>query len=144
MKKCEAEQAVPEKQRLPITPHILRAIKRVWEPLAADPDIVMLWAACCVAFFGFLRIGEMSVPDDDSYDPAVHLSRQDIALDDASSPSVVRVRIKQSKTDPFRKGIDLYLGKHRLICVLWQHYLTTSQSEARWMVLSSCLKMVGA
>ena len=111
VKKCEAEQAVPEKQRLPITSHILRAIKRVWEPLAADPDIVMLWAACCVAFFGFLRIGEMSVPDNDSYDPAVHLSRQDIALDDASSPSVVRVRIKQSKTDPFSKGIDLYLGK---------------------------------
>ncbi len=32
-------------------------------------------------------------------------------MDNPENPQVLRVTIKQSKTDPFRKGIDLYLGK---------------------------------
>ena len=71
----------------------------------------MLWAAACLGFFGFLRSGEMTVPTDSSYDPAVHLSRNDVAVDNAQKPAVLRVTIKQTKTDPFRKGIDLFLGK---------------------------------
>ena len=35
----------------------------------------------------------------------------DVALDSHSSPSLMRVRIKQSKTDPFRLGVDIHLGK---------------------------------
>ncbi len=73
-----------------------------------DPDT---WAACCLAFFGFLWIGEMTEPGDNGYDPTAHLSVHDVAVDDPSCPGVVRVRIKQSKTDPFQKGIDLFLGK---------------------------------
>ena len=69
----------------------------------------MLWAACCLAFFGFLHIGEMTVPSDSKYDPAVHLRRQDLAVDNPKHPGVVRVRIKQSKTDSFQKGVDLFL-----------------------------------
>ena len=54
----------------------------------------------------------MTVPTDSSYDPAaVHLSRNDVAVDNAQKPAVLRATIKQSKTDPFRKGIDLFLGK---------------------------------
>ena len=40
---------------LPITPEILRALHRDWSPRASQFDIVMLWAACCTGFFGFLR-----------------------------------------------------------------------------------------
>ena len=40
-----------------------------------------------------------------------HLSLDDIAIDDKKSPSVVQVNIKQSKTDPFRQGVQVYLGK---------------------------------
>ena len=71
----------------------------------------MLWAACCLAFFGFLRTGEMTIPSDTEYDPSCHLSFKDIAIDDPDSPSMLRVTMKQSKTDPFRRGIDLFLGK---------------------------------
>ena len=62
-------------------------------------------------FFGFLRVGELTCPDDASYDPSVHLSFADIAVDDPVHPSFVRVAIKQSKTDPFRGGVDLFLGR---------------------------------
>ena len=53
----------------------------------------------------------MSVPDDSSYDPAVHLDRQDIHLDNTSNQNMVKIRIKQSEMDPLRKEIDLCLGK---------------------------------
>ena len=53
----------------------------------------------------------MTVPSDMAYDPGTHLSYGDIAVDDPSSPTVIKVTIKQSKTDPFRKGVDLLTGK---------------------------------
>ena len=73
--------------------------------------MIMLWAAVCLGFFGFLRAGEMTVPSDASYNPTTHLNRGDNAVDNPREPTVLRVTIKQSKTDPFRKGIELFLGK---------------------------------
>ena len=86
IKRTEAEKGVERRERLPITPCILRQIKAVWDLSASDPDVVMLWAACCLGFFGFLRSGEMTVPSDTAYDPAVHLNLNDIAVDNAASP----------------------------------------------------------
>ena len=57
---------------------------------------------------GFLRVGEITAPSDSA---SVHLSVADIAIDNSKVPAVVSVRIKASKTDPFRKGVTLYLGK---------------------------------
>ena len=34
----------------------------------------------------------------------------DISIDNRANPHLLRVTIKQSKTDPFRKGIHIYLG----------------------------------
>ena len=53
----------------------------------------------------------MTVPSDNGYDPSVHLSIKDISVDTSSHPSVIFIRIKQSKTYPFRKVIDLFVGK---------------------------------
>ena len=72
---------------------------------------IMLWAACCTAFFGFLRVGEMTIPSSDTFNSAVHLSLGDIALDSRTTPTIIWVTIKQSKTDPFRKGVRLCLGR---------------------------------
>ena len=51
------------------------------------------------------------VPDDKSYDPTCHLSFGDVAVDSQIKPQVVRITVKLSKTDPFRKDIDLYIGR---------------------------------
>ncbi len=110
-KRMEARSGVSPKTRLPIGPDILRKLKRIWQSDSRDPDKVMLWAAVCLGFFGFLRAGEFTVPSDEGFNASVHLTRQDIAIDDPRQPRVIRVHIKQSKTDPFRKGISLFIGK---------------------------------
>jgi len=58
-----------------------------------------------------MRAGEITVPSDTDYDQGAHLSFSDIAVDNVTNPSIMQVRIKSSKTDPFRKGVDLYVGR---------------------------------
>ena len=70
----------------------------------------MYWAACCLAFFGFLRCSEFTVPSLANYDPRRHLSLSDISVDNTASPSVLYVSIKASKTDQFFKGAVLAIG----------------------------------
>ena len=53
----------------------------------------------------------MTVPSDSAYDPSVHLSYKDIAVDDQANPQMVSIFIKQSKTDPFRRGVYWFLGR---------------------------------
>lgn len=97
--------------RLPITIDIMGKIKEVLLQHPAEYNNILLWAACCLAFFGFLRCGEFTLPSQTEYDPGAHLSIGDIAVDSTSSPTTIQVTIKQSKTDPFRQGVQLHLGK---------------------------------
>ena len=105
----------PARPRLPITPQILRGLKSQWLPLAADQDYVMLWAACCVGFFGFLRAGEFTLTAGQDFDPSSALTVQDVSVDYHTNPSMVRLHLKQSKTDPFRHGVDVFLGRTNMV-----------------------------
>ena len=97
--------------RLPITAAIMRSLKGSWEMQGITIDRLMPWVAACTCFFGFLRSGEATVPTQSAYDPAVHLSISDLSLNSATSPSQTIVRIKASKTDPFRSGMSIFLGR---------------------------------
>ena len=102
----------PAHSRLPITPSILRKIKTVWMDRTTESfDNIMLWAASLTTFFYFCRAGETTVPSEDSYNPDSHLSYSDIAVNDAKTPSIVSLRIKQSKTDQERVGTRVVIGK---------------------------------
>ena len=94
--------------RLPIILDIMQHLRRAWTSSSKHPEGLMLWAAACVGFFGFIRAGEFTVP---SYDPELHLNLADLALDSHDEPTVARIRIKQSKTDPFWQGVDIFLGR---------------------------------
>ena len=98
----------PTQPRLPITPQILRHIKSQWAPHCGETDYKMLWAACCVGFFGFMRAGEFTSRAGDA---SPSLTADDIAVDSREDPSMVRIHLKHSKTDPFRHGVDIYLGR---------------------------------
>ena len=118
VKRAESEKpSTGTRTRLPITPSILLRLKEVWEKSTVTEDTLMIWAACTLAFFGFLRIGEMTVPNLQSYDPTVHLSIPDVVFDHPSTPTAMFITIKSSKTDPFRKGVTLALGRtNRPLC----------------------------
>ena len=108
--KCkEAQGGTQPKPRLPITIEILQKLREVWLS-STHPDSIMLWAAACTGFFGFLRAGEFTVPSSSAYDPEVNLNLSDIAVDNHESPSMICILIKQSKTDPFRQGVEMFLG----------------------------------
>ena len=98
------------KPRLPITPSILQKLRLVWNDSPDHFNGRMLWAAACMCFFGFLRSGEVVAPGASSFDPSVHLSQGDVAVDSREKPSLVEVKIKASKTDVFRKGVTVTLG----------------------------------
>ena len=59
-------------------------------------------------------MGEAAVPSNSSYDPEVHLSAEDVKVDNRENPSFVEVRIKASKTDVFWKGVIIRIfGSNR-------------------------------
>ena len=66
-------------------------LKEAWSPDMKKHDGKMLWAACCLGFFSFLRAGEMTIPSNESYDALMHLSVQDISVDDSKNPSILRI-----------------------------------------------------
>ena len=90
------EQAGLEKRtRLPITQVILEQLRRVCSQGPSNPDHVMLWAVCCVGFFGFLRSGEMmNAPEVGEIDPGQHLSFAEITVDNVRTLRSVALRIK--------------------------------------------------
>ncbi len=110
IKSTQAKRGLKPKPRLPITPEVLRKLQSVWASEAESFDHVMLWAASVVCFFGFFRAGELTVPSDAAYDPTTHLNFEDIAVDSLTRPSLLQVCLKVSKTDPFRKGVDVFIG----------------------------------
>ena len=107
-KRCEAEAGMRKKERLPIFPAILWQIRKYGTRGREPPDkAAMFWAACCLGFFCFLR----SVPSDQDFDQSVHLTKKNLAVDNQTAPKFLRVYLKQSKTDTFRQGIFLFVGK---------------------------------
>jgi len=52
-----------------------------------------------------LRAEEAVIESDSAFNASQHLSFANIA-----QPSFIKVRIKQSKTDPFRVGVDVIIG----------------------------------
>lgn len=52
----------------------MKDIKHLLLQKAQSHDKIMIWAACFLAFFGFLRISEFTVPAQGQYDHITHFS----------------------------------------------------------------------
>ena len=48
----------PQRERLPITADIMLCIHSVLVKSKQDYSSIMMWAACCIAYFGLLRCSE--------------------------------------------------------------------------------------
>ncbi len=67
---------------------------------------------------------------DASFDPATHFTFKDITVDDPSNPSLLKLRLKASKTDPFRKGVDIVVGVTKT--VPRDRYASISSIVRKW------------
>ena len=65
----------------------------------------MLWAACCLGFFGFLQAREITMNFS-----LVSMTVDDLQTDSLVNPTCFKVHIKSSKTDLFCMGCDIYVG----------------------------------
>ena len=101
---------------LSITLQIMFSIKDSLSRQPRSQFNIMLWVACCLTFFGFLRVTEFTVLSQDTYNSDTHLS---LALDKRVNSHFIAVYIKRSKTNPFWKGVTLYLGQLITLSVRW-------------------------
>ena len=109
LKRVQAEQGRQQRERRPITVEILLKIRRVWQKQSGwKPE--MLWAASSLCFFGFFRSGELTVPAEGEFDEAAHLGVRDVMVNSWEDPQWLKIRLRASKTDPFRQGVDIYVG----------------------------------
>ncbi|PPR04749.1 hypothetical protein CVT24_006895 [Panaeolus cyanescens] len=101
----------PRNPKLPIDGPLLDRIAQLSGPLTLAGN-ASFDAAIKVAWAGFLRCGEFTIPSKSKFNPTTHLSRSSItfypSIDD---PSHVRLSLPASKTDPFRKGVSILLAK---------------------------------
>ena len=109
IKKRQLNRKSP-KTRLPITIHMLHKMRTLLAKRAPSFYNTTLWAMCCLAFFGFLRVSEFTIPTESSYNPSRHLSLRDIAVDNRKNPRLLQLLLKESKTDPFKQGVKVYVG----------------------------------
>ena len=106
-------------QRLPITPSILKALFIMWSSKLHSFDNRMLWAACCLGFFGFIHAWKFT--SNPNGHTGYSLSTADISLDSRSSPKAIIIHLQYSKTDLFVAGCYIHLGRtyHQLFLCQW-------------------------
>ena len=57
--------------------------------------------------------GELTAPASGSFDPMAHLTRHNIMVHSPKPPQWLTIRLKQSKTDQFREGNLMTVGRTR-------------------------------
>ena len=114
------EGSAARRPRLPITPVELNVFKRAWSKWCSRRDASMLWAACCTGFFVvFLRAEEFTVKSLATFDEVVYITPRDVSIDSVTASTMIRLRLKQSKTAPFRHGAVITLDRTRQdICLV--------------------------
>ena len=95
--------------RLPIMPEMLAKIHRFWSQSPSTFEHVLLLAAFCLGFFGFMRSGKFTCSSMKEFASDM-LTPQDVAVDSHTTPSHIVIHLKRSKNDPFGVGAWLHLG----------------------------------
>ena len=98
--------------RLPITIYHLQLFHLLLSiPSTKNFDSLMFWAAMTLAFFGFLRLGQLIC--NSKFNPDTHLTPDNISfnfIQEMQKPKSMTILIKESKTDPFRVGQTITIG----------------------------------
>ena len=129
LKSVKRLQGSTSRTRLPITFDILQKICNRLQKGVFDIFVdCLIQCACIVAFFGFLRCGEFCVLNAKDFNSSTHLCMSDVTFHD----DYAVLKLKESKTDPFRKGVSIQLHKmNHQICpfVVLQKYISMRQTR---------------
>ena len=102
--------------KLPVTPHLQRQMQQHLEATRHNERVV-IWAVCCMAFFGCFRRGgrqgELLLESSAGFDQHRHLVWRDVAIDSQANPWIFCIHLKQSKTDQFGRGARCHSGKNK-------------------------------
>ena len=110
-----------KKTRLPITTALLDSMKT--KLTGNNYSHTMFWAAATLGTYGLLRMGEFCIKKDDEVDDPRMLLLNQITLFNSRNERVTfdqldqnpeityyAVRLRTSKTDPYRKGVTIYVS----------------------------------
>lgn len=101
---------IRKKKRAPITPVMLREMNlHLFNSSRNYHDKQMLWAAMLCAFFGFLRVSEYTSPNAKTFNNNT-LCHDDVVFNVTGTQCCLR--LKGSKTDPFRVGVNIRLSSN--------------------------------
>ena len=101
LRRIRGQQGKAPRQKRPITPAILRQMRAYWVGIGSDYKYTMLWATEVTCFFGFMRAGELVVPNAKDFDPKKHLTFDSVAADSRVEPTLIQSSLRTSKTDPY-------------------------------------------
>ena len=102
---------LPHRVRLPITSHLMSRIHQsLFPPNCSNIpfNTRLIWAACCLGFFGFLRCGEFTLSHPSDQPPILSTG---VVVDSYSCPTTLALFLRRAKCDPFGKGVYIYVGK---------------------------------
>ena len=95
--------------RQPITVlHMQQILQHLRRSSFLPRDRQLWWSAITLAFFGLLRCSEYTTPTTRSFLVHSCLMFSDISF--CPKNHYVIIHLKSSKTDPFRKGVNLFIG----------------------------------
>ena len=117
-------------RRFPITPALLADLFACASRSFNNYDALLFRAAVSLAFFGLLRVSEFTSPSNTQFSGLCHLGLEDVAFD--SRRQLMLVRLKVSKSDPFRAGTIIRIAPSR-------HPLCATQTMAAFLPLRRLL-----
>ena len=72
---------------------------------------LMIWVTYCTAYFGLLRVSKFTASSPKHSNSFTDLLLSDIVIDSHVASQVIIITLKQSKTDQYRQGTHIYLGR---------------------------------
>ena len=94
-------RALHPDRRLPITTQILSLLYNTWTGSnQLTYESRLLWAACCLGFFGFVRVGEFTARNSSAPPNPSIIGIQDISRAPGDPPQYLCIHLRVFKTHP--------------------------------------------
>ncbi len=106
----EKKKGDQKKGRLPVTMAVMKLIKAALREKKMEVNKKLaIWAICCLAFNGSLRIHELLCREERRFDPQFSLLNRDIKIvrDQAEGKEVILLWLKWPKEDKAGQGVEV-------------------------------------